>query len=120
MVGVGDLILAGLDGLGLLAVDFCGLALHLVKDCNPVYAARPSLAGGTIALFAQFQAVGAHSIHFFHCVFLLVMEGRPWYNGRALVVWELLGPLFALVTVESGGRGFYFSVATHLPALSVV
>ena len=67
VVGIGDLVLAGLDGLGLLAVDLGGLALHLVKDCNPVDAARPGLAGGALALFAQRPAVGAQSDHFLHC-----------------------------------------------------
>ena len=28
-------------------------------------------------------------------------------------------PSFTLVTIASSGRGFYFSVATHFPALSV-
>ena len=76
VVGVGDLVLSGLDGLGLLAVDFGGLRLEI------------------------FQYV--------HLVLLLVMEGRPWYNGRALVR-GCSGASFALVTVASGGRGFYLS-----------
>ena len=41
-------------------------------------------------------------VHHFHSVFLLVMEGRPWYNGRALVRGSsgLLLPVWSLREVR--------------------
>lgn len=47
----------------------------------------------------------------FHSLFLLVMEGRPWYNGRALV-GGASGVLLASVAVASGGRGVLFALVT--------
>ena len=49
----------------------------------------------------------------------LAAFGVQWYTGRALVR-GCSGASLALVTVASSGQGFYFSVATHFPASSVV